>query len=214
MDRGFIPPAFNKDGIKSCELTRLTMCHMTRFMQYTVRTISREFTASEVDAITGVSPSLQRNWRRYGYLPENEGGKWTRYSLDWVIRIAVMKLLSDAGTDVSKTSVAAQMAIPPTLDAIMGIAGAVVFEGHDVPEEERQRIIALDGSYATGRYIVSYGYHELAICRVSSLADIEEDAVKERRPVFSVVDTHALALLIAERAGGPVVRYEIEMPSC
>src|SRR5207249_7491430 len=89
----------------------LTINGRTRLMNYSVRTIDREFTPAEAAEITGVSTALQRDWRRRGILAENADGKWTRWELKDIIRLSVMKLFSDAGMDVSQTKTVAQMAI-------------------------------------------------------------------------------------------------------
>src|SRR3546814_9298687 len=74
-------------------------------MRFSIRSIDREFSPAEAAEITGVSTALQRDWRRRGILPENADGKWTRWDLNDIIKLSVMKLFSDAGIDVSKTSI-------------------------------------------------------------------------------------------------------------
>src|SRR3546814_2787709 len=77
-------------------------------MRFSIRSIDREFSPAEAAEITGVSTALQRDWRRRGILPENADGKWTRWDLNDIIKLSVMKLFSDAGIDVSKTSIVSQ----------------------------------------------------------------------------------------------------------
>jgi len=187
-------------------------------MSWRCRTINREFTPAEAAAITGVSTALQRDWRRRGILAENTEGKWTRWELTDIIRLSVMKLFSDAGMDVSQTKTIAQMALLPTLGAIARIDEAVAFEGDEIPEESRDRIrLSTVGtthpSHTLGRFLVSFGKGEYDVCRTDSLADVESLLDTDRRPILSVVDCHSLASIIAERAGGPVIRYEIEVAS-
>lgn len=187
-------------------------------MRYSVRTINREFTPAEAAEITGVSTALQRDWRRRGILAENAEGKWTRWGLTDIIRLSVMKLFSDAGMDVSQTKTIAQMALLPTLGAIARIDEAVAFEGDEIPEESRNRIrVGTVGtthpSHTPGRFLISFGKGEYDVCRTDSLADVESLLDRDHRPILSVVDCHSLASLIAERAGGPVIRYEIEVAS-
>jgi len=187
-------------------------------MQYSVRTIDREFTPAEAATITGVSPALQRDWRRREILKGNPGGKWTRWTLDEIIRLSVMKLFSDAGMDVSQTKAIAQMALAPTLEAITRIDDAVVFAGDEIPDESQDRIRfstvrTTDPSHTLGRFLVSFGKSEYDVCRTDSLAEVESRLDSECRPICSVVDCHNLARLIVERAGGPVIRYEVEVPS-
>ena len=111
-------------------------------MRYSVETISRDFTPAEAATVTGVSTTLQRDWRRRGVIESKADGTWTRWRLEDIIRLAVMKLLSDAGVDVSSTKIIAHMAILPTLVAMEEIDGAVVFEGDEIPDLSRERIRA------------------------------------------------------------------------
>ncbi len=181
-------------------------------MRYSVRTITREFTPAEAAEITGVSTALQRDWRRRGILAENAEGKWTRWALDDIIRLSVMKLFSDAGMDVSQTVTIAQMALLPTLGAIAWLDQAVAFEGDEIPEEARGTILdTTRRAPSLGRFLVSFGKHADDVCRVASLASMEAFLDDNRRPILSVVDCQSLASIIVERAGGPVFRYEIEV---
>src|SRR3546814_1923245 len=109
-------------------------------MRFSIRSIDREFSPAEAAEITGVSTALQRDWRRRGILPENADGKWTRWDLNDIIKLSVMKLFSDAGIDVSKTSIVSQMAMMPTRAAISLTEGAVTFEGAELPDEEKARV--------------------------------------------------------------------------
>src|SRR3546814_5449886 len=109
-------------------------------MRFSIRSIDREFSPAEAAEITGVSTALQRDWRRRGILPENADGKWTRWDLNDIIKLSVMKLFSDAGIDVSKTSIVSQMAMMPTRAAISLTEGAITFEGAELPDEEKARV--------------------------------------------------------------------------
>lgn len=193
-------------------------------MTYSVRTIDREFTPSEAAEVTGVSPALQRDWRRRGILPENEGGKWTRWSLQEIIKLAVMKRLSDSGVDVSKTLDAAHMAILPTLSRIKLAEGAVAFEGDDLPERLKASMVLAEamatrmsdgtpgpdvGIYLfIGRDIDS---GETMTVRLQNMAAIDDLLAQHAVPLFTVIDCALLALEIFDRGGGkPLVRIEVE----
>src|SRR3546814_12721569 len=101
-------------------------------MRFSIRSIDREFSPAEAAEITGVSTALQRDWRRRGILPENADGKWTRWDLNDIIKLSVMKLFSDAGIDVSKTSIVSQMAMMPTRAAISLTEGAITLDRKSV----------------------------------------------------------------------------------
>jgi hypothetical protein len=124
-----------------------------------------------------------------------------------------MKLFSDAGIDVSKTSVVADLAVLPPLHAIYLMDEAVAFDGDDIPEASMARIRAttvVTTGHKPGRYIARTGDHELDFFRAESLEKFES-LLDKRQPVISVIDCYSLASRIVERAGGAVTRYEIEM---
>lgn len=54
-----------------------------------------QFTPAEAERITGVNTALQRDWRRRGYLPSNEGQ--ARFDVFQLARMTVLKLLADRG---------------------------------------------------------------------------------------------------------------------
>lgn len=187
-------------------------------MGYSVSIVKREFTPAEAAAITGVSTALQRDWRRREVIKgePNPEGKWTRWSLTDVISLSVMKLLSDAGMDVSNTTIIAGMALLPTLGALTLIDEAVEFDGDEVGDVEKARVRSTTigtthPSHTAGRFLASFGKGEYDVCRTDDLASLEAMLDEEARPIVSVVDCYNLARLIVERAGGPVLRYEIKV---
>jgi len=187
-------------------------------MRYSVHTIDREFSPAEAAAITGVSTALQRDWRRREIVKgePNPEGKWTRWSLTDIIRLSVMKLFSDAGMEVSSTTTVASMAVLPTLGALAQIDEAVEFEGDELAEEQKARIRSTTvgtthPSHTIGRFLVAFGKGEYDVCRTDDLASLEAMLDERARPILSVVDCRSLARLIVERAGGAVLRYEIEV---
>lgn len=193
-------------------------------MKYTVRTIDREFTPAEAGEITGVSPTLQRDWRRRGILPENDGAKWTRWTLVDVIQLSVMKRLSDNGVDVSKTLDAARMAILPTLSRIKVTEGAVTFDGDDLPEALKAKMALAEGTVTrmndgtpgpdVGIYLFigrDIDSGETLTARVPNMAAIDDLLAEHAVPLFTVIDCAVLALEIFDRGGGkPLVRVEVE----
>lgn len=187
-------------------------------MQYSVRSVKREFTPAEAATITGVSTALQRDWRRRDIVkgdPDSEG-KWTRWDLNDIVRLSVMKLFSDAGMEVSSTKTIASMALMPTLGALALLDEAVEFEGDEIGDAEKARIRSgfvrtTHPSHTIGRFLASFGRGEYDVCRTDDLASLEAWLDKESRPILSVIDCRSLARLIVERAGGPVIRYEIKV---
>lgn len=52
------------------------------------------FTPDELFEITDISPELQRDWRRRGYLPTNKDGRHARYTWNQVIEFALLREFS------------------------------------------------------------------------------------------------------------------------
>lgn len=187
-------------------------------MSHSVRIINREFSPAEAATITGVSTALQRDWRRRDIIKAdpNPEGKWTRWTLADIIRLSVMKLFSDVGMEVSSTSIVAGMAIMPTLSALAQIEEAVEFSGADIGESEKMRLrsrttMTTHPSHVPGRFLAWFGRGEYDVCRADSLSSLEEVLDQRSRSIMSIVDCRNLASLIANRAGGPVIIYEINI---
>ncbi|SCW36814.1 hypothetical protein SAMN02927924_00230 [Sphingobium faniae] len=193
-------------------------------MRYTVRNIEREFTPAEAAEITGVSTALQRDWRRRGILAEKVEGKWTRWTLKDVIGLAVMKRLSDAGIDVSKTLDAAAMAVLPTFGCIYAIDGAIEITGAKVPDKLLTAMLYADGIQTRnsdgspgrepGHYLFigrDFVSEAVQTARFSSLAGMDDFLTERTFGLFLVLDCETLGLEIFYRAGGkPLIRKEIE----
>jgi hypothetical protein len=54
------------------------------------------FSAGEAEVITGVSTTLQRDWRRHGYLPES-GGRRARFTVRDLAHLLIIKCVADVG---------------------------------------------------------------------------------------------------------------------
>ena len=187
-------------------------------MGISVTTVQRDFTPAEAAAITGVSTALQRDWRRREVIKGNPNpeGKWTRWSLNDIVRLSVMKLFSDAGMEVSSTTTIASMALMPTLGALALVDEAVEFDGDEIDDAWKERIRSgtvrtTHPSHTIGRFLVSFGKGAYDVCRTDDLASLEALLEEKVRPILAVVDCRNLARLIVERAGGPVIRYEIKV---
>ncbi|MFS8052333.1 hypothetical protein QD357_05845 [Rhizobium sp. BR 317] len=60
------------------------------------------FTPGEVEAVTGLSTVMQRNWRRHGYLPATKDGH-ARFNAFEMARLMVMRMFSDRGIGPSES---------------------------------------------------------------------------------------------------------------
>ncbi len=97
----------------------------------TIEYVYRTFTAGEAEQITGTSGALQRDWRRRGLLAKDDAdaGKWTRFSLDEVVKMLLMKQLSDLGFSVKSVLRVAAMAAFPLHKIIHSLPGAIEHRG-------------------------------------------------------------------------------------
>jgi hypothetical protein len=55
------------------------------------------FRPRDVAALVGLTPTMQRDWRRHGFLPVRSDGGWSSFSLVEVARLAIRKAIADAG---------------------------------------------------------------------------------------------------------------------
>ncbi len=193
-------------------------------MSTTVRRVSREFSPAEAAEITGASVALQRDWRRRGILPENTSGKWTRFTLNDVIEMSVMKSFSDAGFSVQYVAEFASIAILPTIAVLDDLPGAAVFEGDEIDDDMKARVLgrsvgvrSTDGEVRFGsqigdRYLVMIklpGTDRPSISRWSALAGLTEHMAEHKVAHCTIMDCHLLAEQILERAGPPLIRLEV-----
>lgn len=173
----------------------------------------REFTPSEAAAATGVSTALQRDWRhpRRGVLPEREAGGWARFTLNDVIQMAVLKAFSDAGYAVSTVKDAASMATLPVSRELFKKVDAVEFDGDDVPDEWRQRLLDRAVVGGEGSFLAmtrdSQGSPHTA--RFSSLDSIEDWMADIDAITVTILDCSLLAEMICKRIQGPLIRIEV-----
>ena len=181
-------------------------------MSITIHRVDREFSPAEAAEITGVAVALQRDWRRRGILPENKSGKWTKFTLTDVIEMSVMKSFSDAGFSVQYVAEFASMAVLPTLAALDDLPGVAVFEGEDVTDEMKDRIIGSSIVGARGRFLVMMTDGKTGkpdISRWGALDGIEARLAECSTSHCTIMDCHLLAELIAQRAGPPLIRFEV-----
>lgn len=175
--------------------------------------VERHFTPAEAEHITGVSVALQRDWRRRKLLPENVDGKWTRFSLTNIIEMSVMKTFADAGGSVSYIRDHAQMAILPTLAMISELPGTYAFEGDEISDEMKERVISTSVVGAHGRYLIMIADpngESPQIGRTETLGDLDGMLGDFEAFHCSVIDCWRLADKIVDRAGLPLYRVEVE----
>jgi hypothetical protein len=158
------------------------------------QTIGAEFSAAEVHQITGVSPDLQRVWRRRKYLPALKGGKHARFPAMELGYLLALKSFSDAGVSIEAIQDAASAAVLPIWDFIRWahrVAGA--------NETLSARSLA-----DRHRYLVIRGE------RVSIGGDLS-DLTKPAGAVLvtHIFDCYAAAKVILDRAPRPCIPVNV-----
>lgn len=185
-------------------------------MKTQVSIIAREFTPAETAVITGVSVTLQRDWRRRGILPERQADGWSKFSLNDVIKLYVLKFFSDAHFSVKELFDVAPIAILPVHTALQRIPEKWVFEGDKVSLAFKRRIIETSVSGSSSRFLCIAHSPDLpligATARLNSF-----DAISEwfdgRGSIagFTALDLVVVAAHIAARCEGPLFRVECEV---
>jgi hypothetical protein len=169
----------------------------------------REFTVSEAATISGVSPTLQRDWRRRGLIAERDGVSRASFTLKDVVRMFVMKQLSDAKVAVKANDAVCGLALLPILGLIEQVPGAVETVGEAPTAAIKARIA--DASAVRrdpGDFIV---YRPgAAPTRVESIDHwLNTSMLEPDVPFFFVLNCRSAASTIVARAEGPVIRREI-----
>ena len=107
---------------------------------FSIRTTERQFSAAEVEMITGVTGTTQRDWRRRGFLSAIVGGGRAQYSLGDLIEIAALGTLAKAGLPVSHAARLASMAVLPVLANFDRWDDVTVFLGDPLTEDAMARV--------------------------------------------------------------------------
>lgn len=183
-------------------------------MNYRVRMQENEYGAAEVKRITGVSPDLQRDWRRRGILSKLAQPGRAKYSVSDVIEIAALKTLADAGLPVSTAGELASLAVLPVIRNFLRWPGVYGFVGDDVSDEIKDQILArhvVGASDDDNWLFAALGCDNPIMGRTADLRTLEGGLRASKAAV--IVDLNALAHEIAERALSPMITFHIEVNS-
>ncbi len=171
------------------------------------------FRAGEVSEITGISPVLQRNWRRRGLL-EKKGEGWSSFSLEELVTLYVASVLIDRGVSASSALNVAQAG---HFNLLTHIAKRSTEFAPDLPKDKRKTwadklpekykdrfrrfLVIPDVGNAVGK--------ELVQCDDVSKAIDQLVEKKITTGAVIVLDLETLADQIVERAGRPLMRVEV-----
>jgi DNA-binding transcriptional MerR regulator len=183
-------------------------------MTYTVHHIEREFSPREVEDVTGVSVTTQRDWRRRGLLPQKRSEGWSVFGLADVVKILVMKLLSDSGIPLKSASEIADLSRLPVLSEFRFQSENYAFEGMELTDEQRDRIMASSVVGASGRYLLvnlpTHGELDCRVARGDSLDALLASRGDGTATHYLVIDHVAVAERVVHAVRGPLYRISVE----
>ena len=184
-------------------------------MKYAVKTITREYSPSEVAAVSGVSTALQRDWRRRGVIHGRSDG-WNKYDLSDVIRMTVMRAFTQSGIGLETAEALSGMAVLPVIATLSRWDDTAVFEGDTLNDEQRERIrgnavrgVSEDDQFSFVALPERDG--EAVAARIDNLAKGEQLMGQNQSFHGVAVDHYGLAHHIASTSPLPIIRYEIEV---
>lgn len=97
----------------------------------------RDFSASEVEEVAGISQATQRDWRRRGFIGGRQPGKRAKYSLAQVCRFLVVSTLTKGGLPVSRAFDIAKIADPELAFNLWHNPLAVRVQGVELSNEDK-----------------------------------------------------------------------------
>jgi DNA-binding transcriptional MerR regulator len=155
--------------------------------------VEMQFTPAEAARLTGVSPDLQRDWRRRKILPARPTEGHSRYGFSDLCRMVALKAFSDAGVGLKQGKVvdaeddlamAASVASMPML-SFAGVPVGVTDPLH----------------HHISRYVI---VDDHGVCRTDDLKAYERDLdLRPRHPVSIVFDCKRAAERLVAAIGRP-----------
>ena len=182
-------------------------------MPFCTHHIIREFTPKEASVISGVSPNLQRDWRRRGLLPEKRQEGWASFSLTDVIQLTVMKAFSDSSISVQSAREYSQNAVLATLQCIYEIPDAVAFEGDVLPNNIKELCIKRAVVGGGGEWLFAplppTSSEVIGMLRTDEFSAVNEAMIAQAAFHGLIINHRLLASIIFARADGPLVRIVV-----
>lgn len=180
-------------------------------MGYTVETLERKFSPKEAAEISGVSTSLQRDWRRRGFLTSDNPDGWASFSAEDIIRMTVMRSLSRSGLSLDAAETVSSMSVLPVLATLSRWAS---FVGDPIPSEEQEEIQsnAIAGVSEEEQFsFVALPEQDggVSAARLKDLKDGEMIMGKSKSFLGLVVDHYGLAHQISDKAEGAIITYKV-----
>lgn len=184
-------------------------------MNFSVSTVTRDFSPREVARVSGVSTSLQRDWRRRGVIPSRAEG-WNKYSLDDVIRMTVMRAFTQSGISLETAEIVSQLAVLPVIDELVRWDDVAQFDGDPLSEKQMNMIRESHVSGASGDEQFTFvalpdDGEGSSAARLRNLADAEAVMGRSRNFYGIALDHTALAHRIARLSPTPIITFNIQV---
>lgn len=181
-------------------------------MSYFVNNTERKFTPKEAEAVSGVSVTLQRDWRRRGLLPESEGAGWTVFHLDDVAAMLEMKLLSESGVPLKVAQEIASLSVLPILKWLSIHPENFEFTGDPIDEAMKEKLMGATAVGSDAQYlVVPLPYSDNLLFRCSRGDDLGKliNGERESATHYLVIDHRALAQRLMQATRGPIFTVHI-----
>lgn len=173
--------------------------------------LRREFSPREAENVTGVSVTLQRDWRRRGLLPEQDSKGWAKFSISDIIEMLVMKSFSESGLSVQSAREFSRKAVNPTMKVLFSNPDAINFEGFEISSKLKEIVMIRSYAKAVGRYLIvarEKATGETKILQCNDFNHIDEFLQEADAVHCMVIDCERIAKTIVAEAGLPIAHYE------
>jgi|GEM_PF-1492107 len=182
---------------------------MNDLHNFALRTVARQFSAAEVEEITGVTGATQRDWRRRGFLGEKREGR-AHYSLDDLIEIMTLRFLTQAGLPISHAADLAGLAVLPIYANFARWGDVSVFTGDPINEAQMARVRGgtVKGVSDDDNWLfAALDDENPRMGRTDDLRKLEGSLFRATCAI--ILDLNSLAHKIAQRAPLPLITYHI-----
>lgn len=182
-------------------------------MKLIVSSSELTFTPAEVEEVTGLTTTMQRDWRRRRFL-KVQPQSHARFRTKEVAEILVMKLLADRGLGPASTRSFSRRAAESVLWYAYENSNAVATRGTSEEIAEYHRIFGQDlkeierliGTKTAGlcKYFVAFSDNDFV-----NSSDLDECFGRESIQPAVVLNLEAIGSHLVAKAGKPLVQIEL-----
>jgi hypothetical protein len=173
--------------------------------------VDREFSPREAEEVTGVSVTLQRDWRRRNLLPEQKSKGWARFSVSDIIEMIVMKSFSDSGFSVQSAREFSRNIVMPTMKVLYSNPDAIDFADVIASPELKDMVMIQAYKNLPGPHFAVTRNKETGKFKVSPCATYDQifELLHDSNAVHcTVIDCERIAKRIIDKADLPIARFD------